>query len=81
MTRLSWLGWKTYGAPEKQLPGKICTLHLNSTNQQFQWLKLRAQIQVADEKNTAVDAEMLLALWNDDKQLKMHVTHWGIGME
>lgn len=40
----------------------------------------RAQIQVADE-NTAVDVDMLLALWNDDKQLEMHVMHWGRGME
>lgn len=41
----------------------------------------RAQIQVADEKNTAVDVDMLLALWNDDKQLEMHVMYWGIVME
>jgi len=42
---------------------------------------LRAEIQVADEKNTAVDVDMLLALRNDDKQLEMHVMHWGTGME
>lgn len=34
----------------------------------------RTQIQVVDANKAAVDVDMLLALWNDDKQLEMHDT-------